>query len=319
MSGPLANILPACEWVAVNAQFVRIDETAIARTASTLAPLLPKRMQHTPHHLRGSGEETVAYFLILDTLNFGSGFFEHLRPYHGHTGYFWLATALRDWFGGDGVPTPAALRTLDANAIGAILHQDATNPALSQLFEWFAAALHDLGAFVSAELGGNYSNILDRSSHRANHIVDLLCKMAMYRDVAQLDGRVIPLLKRAQIFVHDIGIALDDAAAPPIQELEQLTVFADNMLPFVLENFGVLSYEAALAARIASGELRPGERAEIELRANAIWASELLRRELAKQGAPTTAREIDFALWNAGVGLEHATSKRPHVCRTYFY
>jgi hypothetical protein len=91
------------------------------------------------------------------------------------------------------------------------------------------------------------------------------------------------------------------------------------MLPFALEAFGVLRYHPDLAAQVSNGSFQPGERGEVELRANSIWACELLRRELAASGVTAAAREIDFALWNAGCELPITAEHRPHVCPTIFY
>ncbi|MDB5676076.1 MAG: hypothetical protein JWM65_3058, partial [Sphingomonas bacterium] len=77
------RVLPSCRRVAETARLVTIDESALAGFADRIAPLLPEAMTHTPHHFAGDVEETVGYFLVLDALNFGSGFFAHYRPYRG--------------------------------------------------------------------------------------------------------------------------------------------------------------------------------------------------------------------------------------------
>jgi hypothetical protein len=313
----LADVLPACAWAAQHSSLVTIDHTAVERFAPTLAKALPTRMRHTEHHLLGRGEETIAYFVVLDTLNFGSGFFDHLRPYRGHSNYFAIAAALRDWIARDGAPNAKTLQAMDAAAMCALLEQDHGNPALTQLFAWQARALHELGAFLEGALAHRYSNVL---AHRGAHaIVALLCQMPMFRDAATLDGHAIPLLKRAQILVHDLAIAAEQDSGLPLEQLEDLTVFADNMLPFALHAEGVLAYDPALSARLANGALQPSERADVELRANSIWACALLRQQLQRNGIETTAREIDFALWNAGTALEQRGGRKPHVCQTYFY
>jgi len=271
-------------------------------------------MRHTPHHLVGRGEETLAYFLVLDALNFGSAFMPDLAPYRGERDYFALAASVRDWFVSEGVPTAAMLRAVDADTMRARMAQDPNNRALDLLFTWQAQALHELATFLDDVLVGRYANLLTLSQRRADAIVDLLTRMPMFRDVATLDGRDVPILKRAQILVHDLAIAATDDAFCAIDGLEDLTAFADNMLPFVLEAHGVLRYDPALAARIRTGELTAGERVEVELRAASIVACERLAAILG-----VGVREVDYALWNAGVALEHTIATRPHICRTIYY
>lgn len=50
------------------------------------------------YHYVGDTQTTVAYFLTLDTVNFGSGYFPHLRKRPGLSGYFTIATALKERF-----------------------------------------------------------------------------------------------------------------------------------------------------------------------------------------------------------------------------
>lgn len=314
----LQRVLPSCEGAAAQSRFVTIDQDGLRAFAPNLAALLPREMRHSPHHWLGKGEETLVYFLMLDAINFGSGFFGHLKPYRGETGYFAVATALRDWFSRSGAPGSRDLQAITAGSIAIALEQEPQGE-LQTLFGWFAQALNELGRFIETDLGGKPGNLLTQTKSDAAAMVDLLCAMPMFRDVSILDGQEVVILKRAQIFVHDFAIAGAEDGTCDIRGLEHLTVFADNMLPFVLEAFGVLRYHPDVAARVANGAFAPGERAEIELRANSIWACELLRRALAASGIVTIAREIDFALWNAGVNLPVTAGRRPHICKTVYY
>lgn len=320
-SGLLARVLPDCLAVSGASELVRIDQTRLNEFAGSLVSALPKGMRHTPHHFIGDAEATAAYFIVLDTLNFGSGFFEHLAPYKDETGYYAVSTALRDWFVQEGVPAPSTLKTMTPERISEILGQPRI-PELVQLMDWFARALRELGQFTDQSLGGRFQSLLTLSGHNASDMVDLLCQMPMFRDVAEAGGETIHLLKRAQICVQDIAIAAaeDGLSALNIQGLEHLTVFADNMLPFLLEAEGLLIYESNLSQRIQAGkDLGMGSRAELELRANSITACELLRQNLQGKGISTAAREIDFALWNIGDRRSAASPKRLHVCRSWFY
>jgi len=316
----LEQVLPSCRAVAETAQLVMIDEAALARFVEPIARLLPRKMRHTAHHLSADYQPMTAYFMILDALNFGSGFFAHYRPYNGEQGYYALATALRDWFHAEGTPDPRMLRTIDAATVSRILGQDPDNAQLARFIAWAVEALRELGAFVDDEMDGHYANLLALSRFEAEAMVALLCRMPMFRDVALLDGQEVWLLKRAQIFVHDLAIAGAQRGLFDITGLDRLTVFADNMLPFVLETNGVLRYDADLSRRIGAGELlEPGSRAEIELRAVTVHACELLRQALVGRGHDITARELDFALWNCGVATPEEGDHRLHLCETWLY
>ena len=241
------------------------------------------------------------------------------------SGYFALATALRDWVQREVPPDAATLSGLTTTDVCSILGQSPANASLQPFIALCVQALHDLARFLTAELSGHYSAILDRGDYRADAIVTLLQKMPMFRDISTLAGQDIFILKRAQIFVHDLAIALDQLGARRIEGLDRIAIFADNIIPFILERHGVLRYHPALKQRIEEQRpLRQGSRAEIELRACSIHACELIRQRLTTAGIPATARTVDFLLWNdgtlaeAGPANSEADSKT-HICLTHFY
>jgi hypothetical protein len=64
--------------------------------------------------------------------------------------------------------------------------------------------------------------------------------------------------------------------------------------------------------------LEAGSPEEIEIRANTIWAVELIRQELTRMGKELRAFEIDWFLWN--LGQERQFKAKPyHRTVTTFY
>ena len=59
--------------------------------------------------------------------------------------------------------------------------------------------------------------------------------------------------KRAQIVANDFALA----GIAEFDDLDRLTIFADNLVPHVLRIDGVLRYDDQLAARIDRQELLP--------------------------------------------------------------
>ncbi|MDP9375300.1 MAG: queuosine salvage family protein [Chloroflexota bacterium] len=108
-------------------------------------------------------------------------------------------------------------------------------------------------------------------------LVELLAAMPSFRDVAIYRGRAVPYYKRAQLAAADLALALGGAGLGAFDDRDRLTIFADNLVPHVLRVDGVLRYDDTLAARVAAGELLlPGEPSEVEIRAAAVHAVELL-------------------------------------------
>jgi hypothetical protein len=137
--------------------------------------------------------------------------------------------------------------------------------------------------------------------------------------VARYRGRDVPLYKRAQLLAADLAIAFGGTGPGAFDDLDRLTLFADNLVPHVLRVDGVLAYDDQLLRRIDAGELIPaGSLEETEIRAVAVHAVERLVPALRRLGAPVTARLLDYHLWNRGQGV-HYKSRPRHRTRTIFY
>lgn len=68
-------------------------------------------------------------------------------------------------------------------------------------------------------------------------------------------------------------------------DLDELTIFADNLVPHVLRMDRVLAYDAALAERVDREELiLAGSMEEVEIRACAVHAVELIVAQLRQAG-----------------------------------
>ncbi|MCC7024876.1 MAG: hypothetical protein IT338_18750, partial [Thermomicrobiales bacterium] len=83
------SIREGAATVSRDARFVTLREERLADYAASLdLDQLPTPVYDVEHHFLGSPAETVAYLLALDSVNFGSGYFPHLRKQPGMSGYF---------------------------------------------------------------------------------------------------------------------------------------------------------------------------------------------------------------------------------------
>jgi hypothetical protein len=162
--------------------------------------------------------------------------------------------------------------------------------------------------------------LIESAGNSAEQLVRLLSAMPFFDDVAQWRGRRIPFYKRAQLTAADLALAFDGHGWGRFNDLGELTIFADNLVPHVLRMEGVLIYDPALAARIDHEELIPaGSPEEVEIRACALHAVELMVAELRRAGRPATSMSIDFFLWNRGQQPSYKLAKPRHRTRTVFY
>jgi hypothetical protein len=277
--------------IAATARAVRIDLEAL----EDLAPGEPPELDPRRHYLEGPQADVAAYLLVLDTMNFGSGWFPTLRKRSGSSGYFTVAWALADrWRAGAGW-TNAQLRAMRTEEVADTLGQARDH----ELMALYAQALRELGRFLGDR---DALDVVAGANGSAVRMAELLAGgMTMWQD----EG----FYKRAQIAPSDLALG----GVAEFDDLDALTIFADNLVPHVLRCEGVLVYDERLAAHIDAGRrLRPGPQ-EREIRACAVHACAAIA-----QRTGLTERDVDNALWYRGQRPEYKARPR-HRCRTVYY
>ncbi len=319
-----------CAEVTRCARFVRIDDAGLTAFAESLVRRFDSDAGDTgdldpAHDFEGDDEVRLAFALLLDAINFGSGWFPVLAKPEGLSGYRTVATACKQRFEARGSPSGAELRGTTTRSMAELIGQDDSHPEVRELMALFARAWRDFGEWLGATYADRYPSVVEAADHSAERLVHSLAAMPLYRDVARYDGLEIPFYKRAQITAADLHRTFGSAptssgyAYGRFDDLDRLTLFADNLVPHVLRCRGVLVYDADLLRRIEAGRhLLSGSREEIEIRAVALEAVERLVARLAALGVPTTAYALDGLLWNAGQAREIKQHPR-HRTRTSFY
>jgi Potential Queuosine, Q, salvage protein family len=289
--GLLDKVRSSCAEIAAEARWVRIDLRRLGEVGR--AP--PQELDPERHYLEGSPDDVAAYMLTLDAINFGSGWFPTLRKRPGCSGYYTVAWSLADRWRRHGPWSASDLRHLDAATIAAVLGQERDH----ELMELYAQALRDLGRFLEDRTALQAVAAAGGSAERLAET--LAAGMAFFDDQG--------FWKRAQITSNDLALA----GVAGFDDLDRLTIFADNLVPHVLRVDGVLRYDEGLAARIDAGELLPPGEEEREIRACALHACELIAE---RTGTPP--RVLDMWLWNRGQAPRYKAIPR-HRTRTVFY
>ncbi len=178
------------------------------------------------------------------------------------------------------------------------------------------ASLHNVGAVLSAEYDGYFTNLIEDSSDDAVQVTEtLVYKFPSFCDTSPLaDDEDVPFFKRAQLTAYDISL-IQNSSVPHLQNIDQLTAFADYKVPQVLRELGVIRYSPELAAMVDDKQLIERDSSEeLEIRSATIWGVELLRQLL---GEAVTAVQVDNALWWAG--QDRPNMKPHHRTYTIFY
>jgi hypothetical protein len=279
-----------CATVAASARWVEIDVEALGRVEPGPPPVLDRER----HYLDGPPEAVASYMLALDTINFGSGWFPTLRKRPRSSGYYTVAWSLADHWRAGGWSRDE-LRAMTAAEVAGVLGQQPEH----ELMALYAQALRDLGGFLGDRTA---LEVVASAEDSAERLASMLAAgMPFFDDRG--------FYKRAQIVPNDMALA----GIASFDDLDRLTIFADNLVPHVLRVDGVLRYEPSLAERVDRGELLEPGGPEAEIRACAVHACELIS---ARLGVPP--RVLDTWLWNRG--QEPGYKARPrHRTRTVAY
>lgn len=321
MAGLLDGVREGCAAVAERARFVQVAEERIPEYAASLPLARARQPEHDPKaHYLGHGPDTVAFFLTLDAVNFGSGYFPHLRKRPGCSGYLTVASCLADRFRADGPLSADALAAVTPTDCTRMLGQDPANEPIAELMGLFARALNDLGRLLLGRYGGSFVALVEAAGSSAEQLVERLTAMPLFRDVSDYAGLRVPFYKRAQLAAADLSVAFGGKGWGRLEDLDRLTIFADNLVPHVLRHDGVLVYDAGLAARIDAEELlAAGSAEEVEIRACAVHAVERMVGSLRAAGRDVTAVGLDYLLWTRGQAPAYKADKPRHRTRTVYY
>jgi len=318
------EVLETARNIAEKSSQVRIDRKTLGRFSERLLQegiKIPPWDAH--YHFFGSGTDMVAYLLVLDTINFcfwppmGRAKWEITYGSEKLSGYYALAAALKQAVE-TGIPITDAgyLAELSLDEFKRILGGQGE----LQLMETRQQNLNELGRVLMSEYAGKAHSLVESAHRSAVELARLLSrKISSFRDISAFQGQKTFFLKRAQIFGADLYGAFGGKKWGNFNDINELTAFADYKLPQVLRHLGILEYTQTLSRKVDQKILLdPGSLEEVEIRANTIWAVELIRQALDGGGRDLMAFEIDWILWN--MGQQPELRKRPyHRVVTIFY
>jgi hypothetical protein len=266
----------------------------------------------------------IQFALVLNSINFQ---FQDLKSHlkfeinynnQNYSGFFGLAYSLRR-------AIENKIPVLDAKYLSNLSEQEALKflkaNIIIPMFKDRVKILNDVGRTLVQKYGGQFSNFLKTSNKafdNGNGLVErLVIDFPAFDDIRTYKptNTIVKFYKKAQLMLAmlhcspESGFRLDD--------IGELTVFADYNLPRALRDFGILEYSKELANNIDNFVMIiGGTDEEIEIRAHTIYASDLLCKEVNKlRKNKITPNHIDEFLW-----LEGKKSKKPrHFTETIFY
>lgn len=318
------EVIETSKKVAEASSHVLIDKKSIV---SFSKKILHDRTTVPPwnrfYHFCGRDEDTVSYILVLDSLNFcfwpklGAKKWEIQYDSKILSGYYAMAASLKRAIeSGMQIIEPGYLIELSFDTLKKTLG----GKGELQLMEKRVRILNELGRMLIREFDGKACKLVEEAKGSAIHLTRLLAdKLLSFNDVAHYRDYEVFFYKRAQIVAADLYGALEGKNWGNFVDIDKLTAFADYKLPQVLRQQGILRYKPSLS-RMVDGKILicHGSAEEVEIRANTVWAVELIKQELHRMGKNLRAFEVDWLLWNLGQGKDFR--KNPyHRTVTIFY
>lgn len=191
---------------------------------------------------------------------------------------------------------PEYLRNMNIDQFEILTKGNITIP----LFQERLKLLNILGKLVIEKFDGKFTNIFEKGEYDAFKIANVLANdlREVFYDESVYDNKIISFYKKAQLVPNMVeDFVKSNIINLKIVGLEKLTALADYKIPQILREFGILEYNINLANKIDSGILIDKDsKEEIEIRANTVWAIELLRQLLKNKCPGITAVQIDNLL-----------------------
>ncbi|KAL8168354.1 hypothetical protein V2J09_009853 [Rumex salicifolius] len=305
----MEDVRDSCAWVASHSSHVFVDSSGIEKAVNSIKEIPKVHWDFEGIHYFDGGSLTVQYLFVLDALNFCFWPDEELNYDH-------LALGLKK-----------ALEH-DKNVFDADRLQNYTGPELREVLKWprplpledeRIRLLHEVGRELEKNFDGKASNLVNSCNKSAAKLVALITShFPGFRDHSLYKGHQVFLYKRAQIFTADLWGAFKGQSYGEFSDISSITMFADYIVPAVLQNLGVLRYSSSLGNIIESNiEIGPGSEEEVELRACTIYAVEKMRDLIhIKTGKQVLSVELDLWLWSYGV---KAPSLRHHRTLSIYY
>ena len=308
---PQNPVLKSLTPVVERSSSVSIDLTKLKEVARKYAGeelIVPDWKQ--PVFPKEADRDTMAFFLLGNSINFAFSDFNSKAKYSTEyggvswDGAFGMWAALKRGID-EGVPL------LDGKYLAGITERELRRlfegniliPMLPERLRIF----REVGRVLTENYGSHFAGVVEKSGKRAfdfgrGTVERLVSDFPSFRDEWRYGKGLVIFNKRAQLAVAMMQGRFLGEGIPlfPRDDVDLLTVFADYELPRILNAMGVLKYTHTLSDRINNGTIiEPGSMVEIEMRANTVFACELLRYEinLLRQNK-VNALNIDFRIWS---------------------
>jgi len=184
--------------------------------------------------------------------------------------------------------------------------------------------LNEVGEILCKEFNGDWLNFITSGPKKLYHegeglIERLILHFKRFDDFSNYNNHSVYFLKLAQLAFWGIHRELSNSNYFFIEDMENMTAFADYIIPVALNQMDITSYTPGLNQKIAQGELiEKDSLEEIEIRAVTLFVTAKLTEEINKLKSneeKIIIPQLDFRLWTEF----HANDEPHHLTKTTMY
>jgi hypothetical protein len=299
-------ILSTIEPVVESAQHVRVHDDRIEAVAEWMAyESLSWPDFRFPTIPDGNDADTMDFIFLTASINFAFTDFEkHViftTEYDGaerSDSDGMMACLKRAYDRGTPILEGRYLQAVTRADLEALFRGNIEMPMLDER----VAIFREIGGALEKSYGGRFHEFMKDGPRGTTAALERLIEtFPSFRDESAYRGARVAFQKRAQLLLWQLHARFRASGYFALEDPEQLTVFADYIVPVALRRLGILSYSDALERAINERRLIPRDsEEEIEIRAGTIWASHLLTRAInARRPANRQVIDtvVDTRLW----------------------
>lgn len=147
---------------------------------------------------------------------------------------------------------------------------------------------------------------------------NIINNFSNFNDISIYKGKKVYFFKRAILLVGDL-IENVKTIKEKVKNDNNMLGCADYKIPQVLRHLGILEYNEELTQIVDSKQqLKHDSEMEIEVRANMLYALELIKNKLHQKGIEINSTQIDNTLWLLSKNKEFK-AKPYHLTKTIYY
>lgn len=313
------KVLESTRFLIESPEHVHIDEEQVDKTAKRFSQEeLSIPPWDLPIYMSGTSKHVIDFFFLANSINFAYTDFKtgvkfaadyYGQEWRGACGMF--ACLKKALAGEEGYPLLSArfLKTISKRELKEVFKGNIEIPLFEERWKIF----REVGRVLEEKYDGHFYNLVEQSGGRLFNngygIVERLTSdFPSFDDSVQHQGREMRFDKRAQLAPGMIYGRFLANGSKLVEDVDELTVFADYVLPKTLRALGILKYKEGLAHKVDNQELIPqNSQEELEIRASTIHASQMLidginelRRKSKDKKEKVNALHLDYKLWSEG-------------------